>query len=82
MDKMHTSNKGKPQKSIMLPAADEKMNYWHKVQCSKCLRCGTDVETVADHGFERTLADNRLKLITSNLNTFQCDVHLMKFIHK
>jgi hypothetical protein len=29
IDKMHILIKGKPQKSTMLPPADEKVNYWH-----------------------------------------------------
>jgi len=34
----------------------------HYGQTSKCLRCGTDTETVADDGLEMTLAHNGLKL--------------------
>jgi hypothetical protein len=63
MDKMHTLVKGKPQKSTMLPPAAEKNKLTaHYTQTSKCLRCGTDTETVADNGLDMTFALNGLKL--------------------
>lgn len=64
MDKMHTLIKGKPKTSTMLPPPAEKNELTaYYAQTSKCLRCGTDTETVADDGLEMTSAQNGLKLL-------------------